>query len=71
MATQATAFTDWRRVLFLDAPALLISAGISSRFLRFGNFVLDTLAFLGTYYAVENTIKAIGGWLFGRFRRTA
>lgn len=59
----------WRRVAFVEAPALVGSLFVAEAFYRFGSFTLECAAFLVTWACASfllSTIFTVGRRLLGR-----
>lgn len=46
-------------VIAVHAPALLVAFGIATLFYKFGNFALECIAFLATWFAIDFAIASV------------
>ena len=52
-----------RDLLATQAPAFLISFVVAGLFHKFHSFMLETLAFLATWFVIDAVITAVSGWV--------
>ena len=52
-------FLPLRRLLLEQAPALVLSLGIAEMMYKFHSFLLESLAFLATWFIIDLIIQAV------------